>query len=296
MKVTIILPFILEYFSSDRFYSLLCSLFRWIILILFYIGVITYLLLSGEPPFGGCGGPETLLQVRDNILNGNFRFEPKEIWQTVSQDAKDFIKRLLVTDPMERPTAQMAQEEKWLKKWSDCRYENGEDSSINPHVVQALVGFKEYSDMRKLLCEVLSFTLLPDQIQDLRKEFEKYDQEGTGEISLSTLKKVLIGNAATGSLGGLTESEVVDIFNAMRVRKGETSIRWHDFIAAGMSQCQVDDRNLRLAFGRLDQENKGYITFENVVVSIIRQQCNTQYPTIFTNINAEYHRWHCLRK
>jgi len=52
----------------------------------------------------------------------------------------------------------------------------------------------------------------------------------------------------------------------MRVRKGETSIHWHDFIAAGLSQCQVDDRNLRLAFGRLDQEHKGYITFENIMV------------------------------
>ena len=41
---------------------------------------------------------------------------------------------------------------------------------LNPSVVSSLVNFKEYSDMRKLLCEVLSFTLLPDQIADLRKE------------------------------------------------------------------------------------------------------------------------------
>jgi calcium-dependent protein kinase len=54
----------------------------------------------------------------------------------------------------------------------------GEDPTINPNVVKALVGFREYSDMRKLLCEVLSFTLLPEQIQGLRKEFEKYDKEG----------------------------------------------------------------------------------------------------------------------
>ena len=39
----------------------------------------------------------------------------------------------------------------------------------------------------------------------------------------------------------------------------------HDFIAAGLSQCQVDERNLRLAFERLDQEHKGYITFDNVM-------------------------------
>lgn len=192
------------------------------------------------------------MQVRDNILRGAFQFEPAEIWQTVSDEAKDFIKSLLVIDPMDRPTAKQAKESRWLRMWS--HRENGsEGTTINPNVVKALVGFKEYSDMRKLLCEVLSFTLLPEQIQDLRREFEKYDQDGTGEITLSTLKKVLIGNAATGSLGGLTEDEVVDIFNAMRVRKGETSIHWHDFIAAGLSQCQVDDRNLRLAFERLDQ-------------------------------------------
>jgi len=228
------------------------------------IGVITYLLLSGDPPFGGCGGPETLGQVRENILRGAYDLEENsEIWQNVSPEAKDFIRSLLVVNPMARPTARQAKESKWLQMWENSG--NGVDSMINPNVVKALVGFKEYSDMKKLLCEVLSFTLLPEQIHGLRKEFEKYDQDGTGEITLSTLKKVLIGNASTGSLGGLTEEEVVDIFNAMRVRKGESSVHWHDFIAAGLSQCQVDDRNLRLAFERLDQEHNGYITFENVM-------------------------------
>ena len=238
------------------------------------IGVITYLLLSGEPPFGGCGGPETLIQVRDNILRGAFEFEPADVWEDVSQEAKDFIKSLLVVDPVKRPTARQAKEAEWLKMWSK-KENGGRVSAINPNVVKALVGFKEYSDMRKLLCEVLSFTLLPEQIQDLRREFEKYDQEGTGEITLSTLKKVLIGNASTGSLGGLSEDEVEDIFNAMRVRKGETSIHWHDFIAAGLSQCQVDDRNLRLAFERLDPQKNGYITFDNVSKSCKVHQTRT---------------------
>ena len=111
--------------------------------------------------------------------------------------------------------------------------------------------------MRKLLCEVLSFTLLPDQIRDLRMEFEKMDTDGSGEISLSALKQVLMTNAVAGSLGALTEDEVTDIFNAMRVRKTETRIHWHEFIAAGLSQCSVDDRNLRLAFDRLDSDHKG---------------------------------------
>ena len=111
--------------------------------------------------------------------------------------------------------------------------------------------------MQKLLSEVLSFTLLPEQIVDLRKEFEKMDSDGAGEISLSGLKRVLLQNAEAGALGALTEEEVEDIFDSIRVRKSEPTIRWHEFLAAGLSQARVDDRNLRLCFERLDTERKG---------------------------------------
>ncbi|GAX16046.1 hypothetical protein FisN_20Hh280 [Fistulifera solaris] len=228
------------------------------------IGVIAFLLLSGEPPFGGCGGPEPLMTVRANILSGSYQFSPPDIWSQVSKSARDFIRELLVTDPQKRPTARSAQKHPWLQEWAS-RSRTGDDHALNPNVVKALVNFKEYSDMRKLLCEVLSFTLLPDQIKDLRREFEKMDTDGSGEISLSALKQVLMTNAGAGSLGALTEEEVEDIFNAMRVRKSETRIHWHEFIAAGLSQCSVDDRNLRLAFDRLDSDHKGYITLDDIM-------------------------------
>ena len=222
------------------------------------IGVICFLLLSGDPPFGGCGGPEPLMTVRGNILKGSYQFEPAYIWANVSSLARDFIRALLVTDPQLRPTARTAQKHEWLQEWaSRSRKGKADNNVLNPSVVKALVNFKEFSDMRKLLCEVLSFTLLPHQIKDLRREFEKMDTDGSGEISLAALKQVLMTNAGAGSLGALTEEEVEDIFNAMRVRKTETRIHWHEFIAAGLSQCQVDDRNLRLAFDRLDSDHKG---------------------------------------
>eukprot|EP00586_Coscinodiscus_wailesii_P003692 CAMPEP_0172487786 /NCGR_PEP_ID=MMETSP1066-20121228/17001_1 /TAXON_ID=671091 /ORGANISM="Coscinodiscus wailesii, Strain CCMP2513" /LENGTH=883 /DNA_ID=CAMNT_0013254611 /DNA_START=232 /DNA_END=2883 /DNA_ORIENTATION=+ len=227
------------------------------------IGVITYLLLSGDPPFGGCGGPETLLQIRKKILRGVFVFEPEDIWELVSQEAKDFISDLLITDPKQRPTAREAQHSQWLQEWA-VKGTKADNNVLSANVVQALVTFKEYDAMQKLLCEVLSFTLLPEQIQDLRGEFETLDKDGSGEISLAALKKVLMANAGAGSLGALTEEEVEDIFNAMRVRKTETTINWHEFIAAGLSQCKVDDRNLRLAFDRLDSDHKGYISFGDI--------------------------------
>ena len=203
-----------------------------------------------------------MMQVRDNIIKCNYEFEPEDIWENVSSGAKQFIQKLLVTDPNLRPTARETQKDEWLIAMTK-KNRSDTDTALNPTVVKALVNFKEYSVMRKLLCEVLSFTLIPDQIQSLRKEFEKMDIDGTGEISLQALKTVLIGNAAQGSLGALTEEEVEDIFNAMRVSKSKTTIHWHEFIAAGLSHCKIDERSLRLAFDRLDADHNGYITFDN---------------------------------
>jgi calcium-dependent protein kinase len=112
--------------------------------------------------------------------------------------------------------------------------------------------------MRKVLYEVLSLTLLPEQIVELRGEFEKMDHDHDGEISLSALKQVFMESAEAGTLGALTEEEVEDIFKALKVRKTEPTIHWHEFIAATLSQCNFDDRNMRLAFDRVDYDRKGY--------------------------------------
>ena len=246
------------------------------------LGVITYLLLSGDTPFGGTNG-ESLLSVRAKILNGNIQFENKDIWDHVSDEAKAFIKRLLEPDVSKRPTAREAQRDDWLLTFGKKDAENGH--SLSPGLCQALVEFKEYSDMRKFLCEVLSFTLLPEQICGLRLEFEKVDPDGEGEISLAVLKQVLIGSAEDGELGALTDTEVESIFNALRLRKTETKIRWHEFIAAGLSQCSFDERNLKLAFDRLDYDRKGSV---NLCVFFLF--CHIDNSLICTSIDADSSR------
>jgi calcium-dependent protein kinase len=255
---------------------------------LWSVGVIAYLLLCGETPFGGTDG-EALSRVRENILYGRVSFEPSDVWENVSDAGKAFVKRLLDRDSSKRPTAREAQHDPWIKVYANKKTKEGK--CLSPHIASALVEFKvsrhnvfshldktpktphkcsfvgsssslvrlsqEYSDMRKMLCEVLSFTLLPEQIVELRGEFEKMDHDGDGEISLSALKHVFMESAESGCLGALTEVEVEEIFNALRVRKTEPTIRWHEFIAASLSQCNFDERNLRLAFDRLDYDRKG---------------------------------------
>ena len=66
-----------------------------------------------------------------------------------------------------------------------------------------------------------------------------------------------MNSAEAGTLGALTEEEVEGLFESIRVRKSEPTIRWHEFLAAGLSQARIDDRNLRLAFDRMDTDRKG---------------------------------------
>jgi len=73
------------------------------------IGVITYVLLCGFPPFYG----ETQKELFENILTGNYDF-PNPEWAGVSDDAKNFIKKMLVVNPEKRYTAEQCLKDKWL--------------------------------------------------------------------------------------------------------------------------------------------------------------------------------------
>ena len=75
------------------------------------VGVIIYVLLVGYPPFAD-NNQSVLFQ---KIRVGDYTFHPEE-WKSISEDAKDLIKHLLVVDPLQRWTARQALESKWLKK------------------------------------------------------------------------------------------------------------------------------------------------------------------------------------
>jgi len=73
------------------------------------IGVITYILLCGFPPFYN----DQLPELFEQIMKADYDF-PEDYWRDISQDAKDFISRLLVVDPKKRMTGKEALNHKWL--------------------------------------------------------------------------------------------------------------------------------------------------------------------------------------
>lgn len=87
---------------------------------LWSLGVMTYMLLSGETPFGGDGIEGSQITVRDNIIQCRYSFEhPGNIWKNISALAKDFIKHLLDRDINKRfKTIENVLDHVWVKEYS----------------------------------------------------------------------------------------------------------------------------------------------------------------------------------
>ncbi|XP_059224505.1 obscurin isoform X5 [Stomoxys calcitrans] len=85
------------------------------------VGVITYVLLGGYNPFRGANDRETLTRIKE----GHWDFSDS-IWTHISDDGRDFIKRLLVYSPEERMDVKTALRHPWFfmldRKASDEEY------------------------------------------------------------------------------------------------------------------------------------------------------------------------------
>jgi len=78
------------------------------------VGVITYILLGGQPPFQGA----TVPALYKKIKSCDFDF-PTAIFGNITAEAHDFICKILKLDPVERLTANDALNHPWIKKWED---------------------------------------------------------------------------------------------------------------------------------------------------------------------------------
>ena len=76
------------------------------------LGVLLYEMLSGTPPFSEDRRVD--MELRDQVLTANYEFYPG-LFDDISEQAKDLIKRLLEVDPEERISSQQILQHCWLQ-------------------------------------------------------------------------------------------------------------------------------------------------------------------------------------
>jgi len=218
------------------------------------IGVLIYMLLSGEPPFGGLGEEVNLTTLRNKIASGVPDFTPDHVWSNISDEAMAFINGLLVIDPKFRPTAANAKRFQWLTLYN---FDTFGDFLLRADYVRQLVKYKGYGMLRKLLCKVVSLSIYPYWFHDFQLEFNKFETNDFGEVTLEAFKAVFQAD--------WKYCKVEDVFDAICLTNTNRTFVRCDFFAALYNLCDVDSNSLSIAFARIDIEDEGFICTDDII-------------------------------
>lgn len=220
------------------------------------IGVITYILLCGYPPFYG----DSDTQIFDSVRAGRFDF-PSPEWDTISSSAKDFICCLLKKDPNQRLTAKQAMQHKWIVEYAS----NGSTARPNlMHGKRRSQVFKSYMGMEKLKKTALGYIaneLTPAEVGNLGEVFKTIDQDDDGSMTLKDLDNALS-----------SENFSIDLLQKLRNLRedlslsGEERLDWKDFLAAMMDKSLLmKEDKIKMAFDHFRKSDDNRLDYQELV-------------------------------
>lgn len=222
---------------------------------LWSVAVCTFIMLANgqSKPFEG----RTPKEVVAKVLRGDYTFD-ESVWKEISDDAKNFIKCMLVVEPSERPTAAAALQNEWIVKHHEQRERNDRPSeSFVKQIRESIIEYADMGEFRKLALNVIAKKSSSSEIIALRKAFEEFDTLNTGTITLEEFSKAL-------SSSDFSEEEIKAIFRKVDVNQTDV-INYTEFLAATLeTQGAIDEYRLAEAFDALDDDDSGYISRENL--------------------------------
>ncbi|RVW89769.1 Calcium-dependent protein kinase 20 [Vitis vinifera] len=170
-------------------------------------GVIIYILLSGVPPFWD----ETEQGIFEQVLKGDLDFV-SEPWPSISDSAKDLVRKMLVRDPKKRLTAHEVLCHPWVQV-------NGvaPDKPLDSAVLTRLKQFSAMNKLKKIAIRVIAESLSEEEIAGLKEMFKMIDVDNSGNITLEELKTGLERVGAD-----LKDSEIIRLMQAV-----STSLKIH---------------------------------------------------------------------
>lgn len=224
-------------------------------------GVIAYILLAGFVPFDGHSQDE----IQEEILCGEFDFDD-EVWDDVSDQAKDFILTLLEYDPKERPTAEEALKHPWIE---ECRMASSERlqqrDSVNKRAMEALHNLERFNAQCKLKQATYAFIgsqlVLKEEKKKIDELFRALDLNSNGVL---TREEVRVGYKEV--FGKELDEETVEGMFQRIDSDNSGHIEYSEFVIAAMNEKELlSNEKLRHAFNMFDVDGSGYVTRDELV-------------------------------
>jgi len=248
---------------------------------LWSIGVIVWMLLTGYPPFHG-----SKQDMMTNIRKGKPDWSHQSRWKNVSQDAKDFVQKLLVKDPRQRLDASAALQHPWLTP----RHPISTSPLSYNRAVLSLQRYAASSKLRRAALQILVQQLDWEDTQKLRKLFFSIDQESQGWISPPDLRAVMqqVEQTSNESQCQLEYSKQPDELFAALDANGDQRIYFSEFAAAAARICRRDHRHaLKAAFARLDVDGSGSIGIQDLQAALGKTFEDAEAQDLLTEVRAE---------
>lgn len=240
-------------------------------------GVILYILLSGYPPFPGKSNEDIMRKVR----LGQFHFNHSE-FNTVSAEAKNLIRNMLVMDQRARMSAEQALRDPWITKHT------AQAAVTSPLTVTSLENLKHFRADEKLKQAALSFItsqlLTQEQTAQIRDVFRSLDRNGDGRLS----KEELMLAYRQHNTEEQTQEIVENVMRKVDVDKNGF-IDYSEFLAASIShQTLTSKANLDQAFRLFDKDGSGKITIQEVkeILGGDQQMSDSTWQQVMKEVDA----------
>ncbi|KAF5474278.1 hypothetical protein F2P56_006191 [Juglans regia] len=217
------------------------------------IGVIAYILLCGSRPFWA----RTESGIFRAVLKADPSFDEAP-WPSLSNDAIDFVKRLLNKDYRKRLTAAQALSHPWLVNHPNVKI------PLDMIVYKLVKAYVCSSSLRKSALAALAKTLTGAQLAHLREQFTLLGPNKSGFISIQNFKMGVMKN----STDAMKDSRALDFANmisSIQYRK----LDFEEFCAAAISVHQLEgmecwEQHARRAYELFEKDGNRPIMIEEL--------------------------------
>ncbi len=218
------------------------------------IGIISYCLLSGKPPFYSDNREELFRKIKKE----NVSFA-KKVWENISIEAIEFIRMLLNKQSKKRPNAKTILEAKWFK---GIFIEELSLNQLDPYILKSMRNFCQPRQLTKTILKFIIKEFKTHEVEELNKAFNILDIDKTGFISFNQLQsafaycKVEIGS-----------DELKAILSNLSLgnEKYTERINYSSFIATVIDKRKIlNKEKLWEAFKIFDTDQTGKVSIANI--------------------------------
>jgi calcium-dependent protein kinase len=191
------------------------------------LGVILFMMLSGYPPFDG----DTDKDILDSVKNSPLAFS-EQVWETISNEAKDLVSRCLDRNPETRISAEQVLSHPW--------FSDNIHSPTTPAVIDAtqLRTYQNSVKFRRTVLNYMATQCSSEEIAELVNLFIKLDTNRDGTLSLNEIQAAL-------NSSDISRPDLEELIKCID-HDGSGNIDLTEFIAAMMGSCGMLLRGLIL--------------------------------------------------